>query len=152
MVLGGTYDLTDLETTLAESSRYSGMIANVVSSLMEDVAYENREVGHTWKFRYGSVEVFVHLSGESPDDTLTVWSPVLKFPVKDEAKLFRLLLEKNWSDSLEARFCIWQEEVVVNYFRALDGISPAEISRGITIVASLADEYDESLQQEFTHN
>ncbi len=133
----------------ASQINYIDLIATVISSLKEDAAYENHQQGHTWKFTYGSVEVFVHLSGESTDDTLAVWSPVLKFPVKDEARLMRTLLEKSWIETLEARFCLWNDQVILNHFRTLEGITPTEISRAITLVATLADEYDEPLLQEF---
>ncbi|MCF2971190.1 YbjN domain-containing protein [Synechococcus sp. Nb3U1] len=132
-----------------EPIHYAEIVSAVVSSLKEDAAYENHEQGHTWKFTYGTVEVFVHLSGESVEDTLSVWSPVLTLPVAEPAKLMQKLLEKNWSDTLEARFCIWNDQVVLNHYRTLEGITAGEISRAITIVASLADEYDEPLQTEF---
>lgn len=133
------------------SNSYAETIATVVSSLKEDAAYESHGEGqgHTWKFNYGTVEVFVHLTGESPDDTLSVWSPVLSLPARDEAKLCRTLLEKSWIETLEARFSIWNDQVVLNHFRTLEGITAAEISRAITIVATLADEYDEPLIEEF---
>lgn len=125
-----------------EPLRCVEVVSAVVSSLKEDAAYENHEQGHTWKFTYGTAEVFVHLSGESPEDTLLVWSPVLSLPVAEPTKLMQKLLEKNWSDTLEARFCIWNNQVVLNHYRTLEGITAGEISRAITIVASLADEYD----------
>jgi hypothetical protein len=133
------------------SNSYAEIIATVVSSLKEDAAYESHGEGqgHTWKFNYGTVQVFVHLTGESPDDTLSVWSPVLSLPARDEAKLCRGLLEKSWIETLEARFSIWNDQVVLNHFRTLEGITAAEISRAITIVATLADEYDEPLLEEF---
>ncbi len=105
--------------------------------------------GHTWKFKYGTVEVFVHLTGESDQDSLTVWSTVLKLPVSDEAKLFRELLELNWSTTLEARFALMGDEIVVVASRPLADIAPGEISRAVTIVATLADENDEPLQANF---
>lgn len=136
---------------VATAPAYAEMISTVVSSLKEDAAYESsgEGQGHTWKFDYGTVHVFVHLSGETAEDTLAVWSPVLTLPAKDEAKLCRMLLEKSWIDTLEARFSIWNDQVVLNHFRTLEGITPAEISRAITIVATLADEYDEPLIEEF---
>ncbi|MEN9209969.1 YbjN domain-containing protein [uncultured Thermosynechococcus sp.] len=132
-----------------EPLRYVEIVSAVVSSLKEDVAYENHEQGHTWRFTYGTVDVFVHLSGESAEDTLAVWSPVLTLPVAEPAKLMQKLLEKNWTDTLEARFCIWNNQVILNHYRTLEEITASEISRAITIVASLADEYDEPLQAEF---
>ncbi len=132
------------------NTSYADTISTVVSSLKEDAAYESHGEGqgHTWKFDYGTVQVFVHLTGESSDDTLSVWSPVLTLPARDEAQLFRTLLEKSWIETLEARFSIWNDQVVLNHFRTLEGLTAAEISRAITIVATLADEYDEPLIQD----
>ena len=105
--------------------------------------------GHLWKFKYGSVEVFVQLTGLTDEDTLTVWSKVLKLPAKDEASLMRRLLELNWSATFEARFGIFDEQVVVLSTRTLAELSPGEISRLITVVATIADDNDEALQSEF---
>ncbi len=144
-----TLNPPDLEMDSEQSPQYSEMIATVISSLKEDAAYENHEQGYTWKFTYGTVEVFVHLSGETPDDTLAVWSTVMSYPVKDEARLLKLLLSKNWIETLEARFCFWNDQIVLNHYRTLEGLTAAEISRAITIVATLADELDEPLIEEF---
>jgi Putative bacterial sensory transduction regulator len=104
---------------------------------------------HVWKFRYGTVDVFVYLTGESAEDTLMVWSPVLALPAKDEAGLNKFLLEKNWLDTLEARFAIKGEQVVLTCSRTLQDLDPGEVSRAITIVATLADDYDEVLIEKF---
>jgi hypothetical protein len=139
----------DLSVGVEPRPRFANLIATVVSSLKEDAAYENHNQGSTWHFTYGSAEVYIHLSGETPEDTLSIWSPVLNFPVKDEARLLKSLLEKNWMQTLEARFCLWNNQVILQYYRTLDGLTTAEISRAITQVATLADEYDEPLKQEF---
>ena len=127
------------------------VIETVIDSLDSDqTAMVNRsEEGHLWKFKYGTVEVFVQLTGLLEDDTLTVWAAVLKLPAKDEPKLMRQLLEKNWSDTLEARFGIMNNEVVVVTNRSIADLSPGELSRAITIVATIADESDEPLVAEF---
>ena len=101
------------------------------------------------KFKYGSVEVFVQLTGLSDEDTFTAWAAVLKLPAKDEARLMRKLLEMNWSSTFEACFGIFNEQVVVLSTRILTELSPSEISRIITVVATIADENDEVLQSEF---
>jgi hypothetical protein len=128
-----------------------GVIETVIASLAADnTAMVNRnESGHLWKFKYGTVEVFVQLTGQSDEDALTVWSAVLKLPAKDEPKLMRQLLERNWSNTLEARFGIVNNEIVVVTTRSLADLSPGELSRAITIVATIADESDEPLLQEF---
>lgn len=133
------------------SSNLVGVIETVISSLATDntAMVNHNEAGHVWKFKYGTVEVFVQLTGQSDEDAMTVWSSVLKLPAKDEPRLMRQLLERNWSNTLEARFGIVNDEIVVVTTRSLADLSPGEISRAITIVATIADESDEPLLQEF---
>lgn len=127
------------------------VIETVIDSLDSDntAMVSTTDGGHVWKFKYGTVEVFVQLTGLSSEDTISAWSAVLKLPAKDEAKLTRKLLELNWSGTLEARFAILHDEVVVLSSRSLADLSPGEISRAITLVATIADEQDEPLQAEF---
>lgn len=131
---------------------YVEIIETVISSLQEE---QSAMVSHTdgggyiWKFKYGSVEVYVQLPGLSEDDELTVWSPVLKLPARDEAGLFRKLMEMNWTSTFEARFAAAGDQVVVCAKRTLAELSPAEVSRNITIVATVADDNDELLQADF---
>jgi hypothetical protein len=128
------------------------VIENVIASLEQDdsaMVSHNAENGYLWKFKYGTVEVFIQLTGQSDEDTITVWSAVLDLPAKDELKLMRHLLEMNCSSTLEARFGIIDNRVVVISTRTLEDLSPAEVSRLITIVATIADDHDEVLQSEF---
>lgn len=127
------------------------LIQTVISSLQQDESamVSQTQEGYLWKFKYGSVEVFVQLTGASDDDTLTAWATVLQLPAKDETKLMRQLLEKNWSGTFEACFGIFNEQIVVLSTRTLAELSPGEISRLITVVATIADENDEALQSEF---
>ncbi|NJO43485.1 MAG: YbjN domain-containing protein [Cyanobacteria bacterium CRU_2_1] len=144
------YEL-NLDTSPETTLNYVELIETVISSLQEDQSAMVSHVdgGYVWKFKYGSVEVFVQLPGLKEDDELAVWSTVLKLPAKDEAGLFRRLMELNWTTTLEARFAILGEHVVVCAKRALAELSPGEISRNITIVATIADDNDEALQAEF---
>jgi len=128
------------------------IIENVIDTLEQDdsaMVNHNAEGGTLWKFKYGSVEVFVQLAGNTDEDTLTVWSVVLKLPAKDEPKLMRRLLEMNCSSTFEARFGIIENQVVVIAIRTLADLSAGEASRLITIVASIADNNDDALQAEF---
>jgi hypothetical protein len=127
------------------------VIETVIASLdsEQSAMVSQGEGGHVWKFKYGTVEVFVQLSGVSDTDTLTVWAAVLKLPARDEAQLTRQLLEMNWLTTLEARFAIFDQQVVVLSSRTLEDLSPAEISRAVTIVATIADENDEPLIEKF---
>lgn len=127
------------------------IIETVISSLdQENTAMVSQgEDGHLWKFRYGSVEVFVQLTGSTDEDTFTVWSAVLQLPAKNEPQLMRKLLEMNWADTFESCFAIVDNQVVVLYSRTVAELSPGEISRAITVVATIADDNDDALQAEF---
>lgn len=128
------------------------IIENVIDTLEQDdsaMVSHSPEGRYLWKFKYGSVEVFVQLTGTTDEDTLTVWSVVLKLPVKDEPKLMRKLLEMNCASTLEARFGIIENQVVVIAIRTLAELSAGEVSRLITVVATIADNNDEALQSEF---
>ncbi|MBD0364428.1 MAG: YbjN domain-containing protein [Coleofasciculus sp. C3-bin4] len=127
------------------------VIETVISSLdQEDTAMVSQsEEGYLWKFKYGSVEVFVQLTGTSDDDTFTVWSSVLQLPAKNEPQLMRKLLEMNWSDTFESCFGIVDDQVVVLSSRTVAELSAGEISRAITVVATIADDNDDALQAEF---
>ncbi|MEO0768310.1 MAG: YbjN domain-containing protein [Cyanobacteria bacterium J06649_4] len=130
---------------------YLEVIETVISSLeQDDTAMVNHsESGHLWTFKYGSVDVFVQLSGETDDDTLTTWSPVHKLPVQNEAEMMRKLLEMNCGSTFEACFGLIDQSVVVFATRTLKDINPSEISRLMTIVASIADENDHDLLKNY---
>ncbi|MBR8832771.1 MAG: YbjN domain-containing protein [Stigonema ocellatum SAG 48.90 = DSM 106950] len=131
---------------------YVDVIENVIHSLEQDnsaMVNQPSEGGYLWKFNYGSVEVFVRLTGKTNEGTLTVWSVVLKLPAKDEPKLMRKLLEMNCSSTFESRFGIIENQVVVIAISSLAELSPAVVSRLITVVATIADNNDEALQSEF---
>lgn len=127
------------------------VIETVIDSLdqSDSAMVTHQDGGNIWKFKYGSVEVFVQLTGTTDEDALTVWASVLNLPAKDEAKLMRKLMEMNWINTFEARFGIFNNQVVVLSTRTVAEISPGEISRLITVVATIADDNDESLQAEF---
>lgn len=137
--------------TTAEPLDVVEVIETVISSLEQDESamVSHGDEGHLWKFNYGTVEVFVQLSGTQETDTLTVWSAVLSLPAKDELALMRHLLEMNCGETLEASYGILNDSVVVLSSRTLEGITAAEISRVMTIVATIADENDGPLQEKF---
>mgnify|MGYP001796640147 CR=1 FL=1 len=135
-----------------ESINHVEVIENVIDTLDENdsaMVSHPSDGAYLWKFKYGSVEVFVQLTGTSDEDTITIWSSVLKLPAKDEPTMMRHLLQMNCSSTLEARFGIVENQVVVISTRTLEDLSPAEASRLITIVATIADDNDEDLQSKF---
>ena len=142
-----TNELTEDYTTLS----YIENIETVIAGMAEEqkVMVAQNETGHLWKFKYGTVDVYVRLTGETDDDTLTVWSYVLKLPAKNEPELMRKLLQMNWLSTMESHFAIVDNQIVVVATRTVAELSPGEISRAITIVATLADDNDEPLIEEF---
>lgn len=150
-----TEDIPTVEALTEEmdkaTSSHREVIETVISSLEQNdsAMVIHSDDGHLWKFQYGSVEVFVQLTGESDDDLLTIWSAVLSLPAKDEPGLMRKLLKLNWEETYETCFGIFNDQVVVLAQRTIAGLSPGEISRAITLVATIADDHDEALQQEF---
>jgi hypothetical protein len=130
---------------------YKEEIETVIASLEENetaMVLKNEE-GFLWKFQYGSVEVFVQLTGQTDEDLLTVWSVVFNLPSKDDSALMRKLLEMNWNTTFETCFAIFNNQIVISTQRTTEDLSPAEIARAITLVATIADENDDWLQSEF---
>jgi len=133
------------------TSRPVEVIETVISSLEQEgsAMVNHSDDGYLWKFKYGSVDVFVQLSGETDEDTLTVWSPVHKLPVQNEPEMMRKLLEMNCGNTFEACFGLLDDSIVVFSARTLMDINPSEISRLMTIVASIADDNDEELLKNY---
>jgi hypothetical protein len=124
-------------------------IQTVIAGMDADNSALENQTKDTWKFQYGTVEVVVNITGITPTDTFTVFSTVLVAPFKDEAKMTRWLLEKNAADTFESRYAIQNDQVLVLSSRSVEDLSPAEISRIITIVAAIADANDEFLIENF---
>ncbi|NEP04901.1 MULTISPECIES: YbjN domain-containing protein [Okeania] len=140
-------EITENDTSLSYIEEIETIIANMAED--QKVMVANNEAGHLWKFQYGSVEVYVRLTGETDDDTFDVWSYVLKLPAKNEPELMRRLLEMNWLSTMESHFAIVDNQIVILATRTVAELSPGEISRAITIVATLADDNDDVLAAEF---
>ena len=123
---------------------YVEMIETVISSLEQEgtAMVGHGQEGYLWKFGYGSAnEVFVQLTGLTDDDTLTVWSVVGDLPPQG-GDLALKLMKLNWTTTLEGRFALLNDKIVVVTSRTLAGLSAGEVSRSITIVATLANDSD----------
>lgn len=127
------------------------VVETVIASLDQggNAMVSHDDDGYLWKFTYGSVTVYVQLTGIDDEDTLTVWSPVLKLPVQNQPKLMEELLAMNCGETFEACFGISNHEVLALASRILADINPGEISRLMTIVATIADEQDDVLQEKY---
>lgn len=139
------------DDSVSQLSSYKDEIETVIASLEDNdtaMVLKNQE-GFLWKFQYGSVEVFVQLTGETNEDLLTVWSVVLNLPSKDDSALMKRLLEMNWNGTFETCFAILNDQIVISTQRTTEDLSPTEIARAITLVATISDDNDDSLQAEF---
>ena len=136
---------------MEDNSTHQEVIETVISSLDQDntAMVNHTDDGNVWKFTYGSVEIFVQLTGESDDDLLTVWSSLLQLPARDEPGLMRRLLEMNWTGTFETCFSIYDGKVMISAQRTVADLHSGEISRLITLVANLADDHDDLLKEEF---
>lgn len=139
----------DLDFDINTSFNHQETIQTVIASMDPDKTAVVNQTNNTWKFRYGTVDVVVNITGEDPGDTFTVFASVLTYPVKEETRLLKFLLEKNATETFEARFAIQNDQVLVMATRSVEDLSAPEISRIITVVAAIADEYDEELQSQF---
>ncbi|MDY7014683.1 MAG: YbjN domain-containing protein [Cyanobacteriota bacterium] len=142
---------TIADELIEDQTSHREVIENTISSLdSESTAMVSQsEEGFLWKFQYGTVEVFVQMTGETDEDIFSVWAAVLPLPAKNELTLFRKLMTMNWQGTFEACFGIYDDQVVVLSQRTVADLSPEEVSRTITLVAAIADEQDEPLQAEF---
>ncbi len=142
---------TDEDELNSEPTNCTELIETVIASLDQSSSamVNHSEVGTLWKFQYGTVEVFVQLTGETDEDLLTVWSPVLTLPVQDELGLYQRLMAMNWAETFETCFGTVNNQVVVLLQRTVADLAPGEVSRAITLVATIADDQDETLQAEF---
>jgi ribosome biogenesis SPOUT family RNA methylase Rps3 len=147
----GTETLVDTGASIDSANifNHAETIQTVISSLDTEKTAVVNKTGDTWKFQYGTVEVIVNITGEGNSDIFTVLATVLTYPVKDEAKLMKTLLEKNAAETFEARYAIQGDRVIVIAARSIEDLSPKEIARIISVVAAIADENDEPLKAEF---
>ncbi len=131
--------------------QYIDVIETVIGSLdpTKTAMVSHDKDGYVWKFTYGSVEIFVQLTGKTDDDVLTIWSYILNLPRQHQPELMQKLLQMNWDSTLEARFAIVDTQVVVMSTRTVAELSPGEISRAITLVANVADDNDDDLKAAF---
>jgi ribosomal protein L11 len=138
------------DTAIKSNQDYAETIQTVITGMDSEQTAVVNQTNDTWKFKYGTVEVIVNITGSQPIDTFTVISKVISYPVKDEAKMMKVLLEKNASETFEAKFAVQNDEVLLIASRKVEDLSPAEITRLITVVAAIADENDEKLAAEFS--
>lgn len=139
----------ELLEQLEEKVSHAQTIETVIAGMDAENSAMVNQTHNVWKFHYGTVDVAVSITGEEPTDTFTVIAQVMTLPVENEPQLLRYLLEKNTVETFESRFAIDGDQVIVVSSRSVEDLSAAEISRIITIVATIADEYDEELKAKF---
>ncbi|MEL6131271.1 MAG: YbjN domain-containing protein [Cyanobacteria bacterium J06628_4] len=92
------------------------VIETVIASLDQEgdaMVSRSDDDSYLWKFTYGSVIVYVQLTGTEDEDSLTVWSPLLKLPVVNQTALMQELLSMNCGETFEACFGISNQDVLI---------------------------------------
>jgi len=144
-------ELTQQSTEDLTPVNHHDVVETVISGMAQEnsALVQQNEQGTIWKFAYGSVEVLVQLTGEGDNDLFRVWADVLTLPVKDETALLKEVMELNWSETFEACFALRENSLVTVHQRTVADLSPSEISRAITLVATMADDHDDRLKEKY---
>ncbi|MFM2429141.1 MAG: hypothetical protein RLZZ511_354 [Cyanobacteriota bacterium] len=155
---------TTVETTAAEALAVAdSMMAAIdvveeIEAVISTLDYDKTAMvshgaqGYLWKFKYGSVETIVQITGKHDDDIFTVWAQVVDLgtmtesPTNRQSQLFRKALEMNYLGTLDAKFALSGSHLIVTVTRPIADLSPGEISRSITLVATIADDHDEAFK------
>ena len=98
----------------------------------------------------GSATVSIHLLADR--GVLLLLSKVMDIPEKDVTPIYRRLLGLSFLATGEAAFAVNEktDEVYLRCLRQLDGLDYAEFETLVHTVATVADEWDDKLRQEFT--
>jgi hypothetical protein len=133
------------------TTSHQDVVETVISGMAQDnsALVQHNDEGTIWKFTYGSVTVLVQLTGEGDNDLFRVWADVLTLPVKDEKALLQEVMKLNWSETFEACFALKENSLITLHQRTVADLSPSEISRAITLVATIADDHDDRLKEKY---
>ena len=126
-----------------------GMIDRVIASYGLDPRKSTDPQG--WRrLSLGSAQCRAGVIRWSPTERyLVVFSPLLRLPTKSRqlGRLYRLLLELNHEATLGARFSIHGEVLFVSITRSIRGLDEVEVEDAILSVLTIADLYDERLEE-----
>jgi len=123
--------------------------AKIIEKALKDLKFTAAKEGlNVWKFKRGSASLAITLS----EYFVSTESVIFQVPQQNREKLFRYLLEKNFMETLEAKFALQDDDISVVYNRSTDGLDKSEISRMIDVVSRLADKYDDLLIEKFGEN
>lgn len=102
-----------------------------------------------WKFKKGSAQIRVKLIKTPNDSWFLVDSEVMKAPKQNLLRFYQKLLELNGAATFGAAFSLRGDVVLLSMLRPVEGLEPEEIKSIVTIVAEMADKYDDELLQLF---
>jgi hypothetical protein len=104
--------------------------------------------GYGWWLDEGSAQVYVFVQEADAGPVIRVNSPIVHFPSDNREAFFRRLLELNCELNM-CCLCTYGEVVIVSGQRPTRGLDQEELDSLIKTVASVADEFDDKLAQEF---
>lgn len=97
----------------------------------------------------GSATVRIHLLAES--DVLVLLAPIMKVPSRDVEAFYRRLLELSFLTTGDAAFAIDKktDTVYLRILRSAAGLDYAEFEELLETIATVADDWDDQLRQQF---
>ncbi len=108
------------------------------------------EALHAWRVVKGSAVVRISLNGGQPYANLRVVAPVVTTDARvDVARLYRHLLNLNYTRLQGAAFATRQNEVVIIAERSTLDLDRSEVKDLIERVLAYADDYDDQLVEEY---
>ena len=102
-----------------------------------------------WVFRKGSATIRVKIIKGAESVWFSVDSEIMKIPNQNLLRFYRKLLELNGPATFGTFFNIHNETLLVSALRPVKGLEPEEIESIVTIVAEVADKYDDELKVMF---
>jgi hypothetical protein len=97
----------------------------------------------------GSATIGIHFLAEK--DVLVLLAPIMPVPARDAEALFRRLLELSFLATGDAAFAIDKktETVYLRILRRAAGLDYEEFEDLLETIASVADDWDDQLKQQF---
>ncbi len=131
-------------------------VRNMISSVIDRFggdSYEARVDKNTWSITSGSaagfIVLFEHAEDEESSELMLIF-PVMRVPVAKSLAFYRRLLEINNNLHGRAAFAVNQDNtVILTTGRTIRDMDLNELASMVIITATLADDYDDVLLDEF---
>lgn len=104
---------------------------------------------NTWVFNKGSATIRVKIIKGAESVWFSVESEIMRVPNQNLMRFYKKVLELNGPATFGAFFSVRNDILMVSSLRTVEGLEPKEIESIVTIVAEVADKYDDELKLMF---